>query len=201
MFRFSKALLVLTCLFLCSCAHQKDTAEPRRYLEPRFSQEQPIELLVSKVDVVSDFTPSFTRPNVEHLFPVSVERAAKVWATDRLEAADFSSNRTAEFIIKDASVTETEEKAPDIFRKDNLKYRATLSAVLKVVESNGSTAQTSLEAWRELGIPSDTPIEQKEVYWHEMVQNLMSDFDTKMQQNIEQYLNMYVKNNTSVFEY
>ena len=201
MFRFSKVLVAFVCFVLCSCAHQKDTAEPKRYFEPRFTDEKPIELLVNKVEIISEFTPSFTRPNVEHLFPVSIERAAKVWATDRLDAVDFSSNRIAEFIIKDASVTETEEKAPDIFRKDNLKYRATLSAVLKVVEVNGATAQTSLEAWRELGIPSDTPIAQKEIYWHEMVQNLLNDFNTKMQQNIEQYLNMYVRNNSSVFEY
>lgn len=188
-------------LLLGACATQKETAEPKRYFEPRFNDEKPIELLVRKVDIVSDFSPSFTRPNVEHLFPVSLERAARVWATDRLQAADFSSNREAEFIIRDASVTETEEKAQDIFHKDSLKYRATLSTVLKVIDANGSTAQTSIEAWRELGIPIDTPLEQKEKYWHEMVEKLMNDYNAKMQQNIEQYLNMYVKDSTSIFEY
>ena len=82
-----------------------------------------------------------------------------------------------------------------------LRYRATLNVVLKVIEANGSTAQTSIEAWRELGIPVDTPIDQKEKYWNEMVQNLMSDFNARMYQNIEQYLNMYVKDSTSIFEY
>ena len=154
-----------------------------------------------KVDIVSDFSPSFTRPNVEHLFPISLERAARVWATDRLQAVDFASNREAEFIIKDASVTETEEKAQDIFHKDSLKYRATLSTVLRVIDANGSTAQTSIEAWRELGMPIDTPLEQKEKYWHEMVEKLMNDYNAKMQQNIEQYLNMYLKDSTSIFEY
>lgn len=188
-------------LILSACAAQKETAEPKRYLEPRFTEQAPIELLVSKVDITSEFSPSFTRPNVEHLFPISLERAARIWATDRLKAVDFSSNRTAEFIIKDASVTETEEKATDIFHKDSLKYRAVLSTVLKVVDANGSTAQTSLEAWRELGMPIDTPLDQKEKYWHEMVQKLMSEYNEKMKENIEQYLNMYVKDSTSIFEY
>ena len=76
-----------------------------------------------------------------------------------------------------------------------------LSTILKITDANGSTAQTYIEAWRELGIPVDTPIDQKEKYWHEMVQKLMTDFNAKMQENIEQYLNMYVKNSTSVFEY
>ena len=197
---FLKRLAVAAVLILSDCASQKEVAEPRRYVEPRFNNEKPIALEVNKINIVSDFSPSFTRPNVEHLFPISLERAARIWATDRLEAADFSVNRTADFIIEDASVTETEEKAQDLFHKDSLKYRATLSTILKITDANGSTAQTSIEAWRELGIPVDTPIDQKEKYWHEMVQKLMTDFNAKMQENIEQYLNMYVKNSTSVFE-
>ena len=196
-----KHILLAFVMLLSACASQKETAEPKRYLEPRFNNEPKIELLVNKIDITSEFSPSFTKPNVEHLFPVSLERAARVWATDRLQAVDFSVNRTAEFVIKDASVTETEEKAKDLFHKDSLKYRATLSTVLKVVDANGSTAQTSIEAWRELGIPIDTPLEQKEKYWHEMVQKLMNDYNVKMQENIEQYLNMYVKDSTSIFEY
>lgn len=196
-----KSSCLAVMLVLSACATQKETAEPKRYFEPRFNEQAPIELLVNKVDITSEFSPSFTRPNVEHLFPISLERAARIWATDRLKAVDFASNRTAEFIIKDASVTETEEKASDIFHKDSLKYRAVLSTVLRVVDANGSTAQTSLEAWRELTMPIDTPLDQKEKYWHEMVQKLMAEYDAKMQENIEQYLNMYVKNSTSIFEY
>ncbi|MBR2299877.1 MAG: hypothetical protein IJ870_04815 [Alphaproteobacteria bacterium] len=201
MLKFSRILTVITILILSACASNKEVAEPRRYKEPRFNEQAPIELLVSKVNITSEFSPSFTRPYVEHLFPISLERAARIWATDRLEAADFSANRTADFIIKDASVTEREEKAQDLFHKDSLKYRATLSVVLRVTDANGSTAQTSIEAWRELGIPADTQIDQKEKYWNEMLQKLMADFNAKMQENIEQYLNMYVKNSTAIFEY
>ena len=201
MFKYCRFLAFIAFSLLAACASNKDVGETRRYVEPRFNTEQPIDLLVSKVDIVSDFSPSFTRPNVEHLFPISLERAARIWATDRLRASDFASGRIADFIIEDASVTETAEKAKDLFHKDSLKYRATLSVILKITDPNGSTAQTSIEAWRELGIPADTQIDQKEKYWHEMVQKLMADFNKKMQENIEHYLNMYVKNSTSVFEY
>jgi hypothetical protein len=201
MLRYCRFLVLFCFAFLVACAGNQDVGETRRYVEPRFNDQDPIELLVNKIDIVSDFSPSFTRPNVEHLFPISLERAARIWATDRLHASDFASGRIADFIIEDASVTETEEKAQDIFHKDSLKYRATLSVVLKITDPNGSTAQTSIEAWRELGIPADTQIDQKEKYWHEMVQKLMNDFNKKMQENIEHYLNMYVKNSTSVFEY
>ena len=99
--------LIFSSLFLFSCTSTSDIdAVPLKYCEPRFQTMDPIELNVEKVEIVSEFIPSFTRPNVEHLFPVSIEKAAKLWAEDRLKADGFSSNRIAEFIIKDASVTE-----------------------------------------------------------------------------------------------
>ncbi len=189
-------------VFLSACAGNQDVAETRRYVEPRFDDQPKIELEVNKIDVVSEFTPSFTRPNVEHLFPVSIEKSARIWARDRLEAVDFSSNRVAEFIIKDASVTEVEEKASQMFHKDSLKYRATLSIVLKISSANGqSQAQTSIEAWRELTMPIDTSIEDKEKYWNEMVYKLFEEFNLRMEENIHQYLNMYVKDNQVIREY
>lgn len=202
MFNLNKLWGFAVLLCLAGCAGNTEVAEPRRFTEPRFDNQKPVELLVSKIDVISEFTPSFTRPNVEHLFPVSIEKAAKIWANDRLEAADFSSNRIAEFIIKDASVTEQEEKASQLFHKDSLKYRATLAVVLKISSPNGqSQAQTSIEAWRELTMPIDTSIEDKEKYWNEMVYKLFEEFNVKMEENIRNYLNMYVKNNQLIYEF
>jgi hypothetical protein len=190
-------------LFLFSCSTTSDTdAVPLKYSEPRFQTTAPIELNVEKVDVVSEFVPSFTRPNVEHLFPVSIEKAAKLWAKDRLKADGFSSNRVAEFVIKDASVTEEIEKSEEFLQKDRLKYRANLSVVLKVTDKeNLSAAETTIDAWRELRMPVDTKIADKEKYWNDMVYKLFDEFDKRMEQNINEYLNMYVKNNYSIKEY
>lgn len=196
-------MLVFSSLFLLSCASTSDVdAVPLKYSEPRFQTSAPIELDVEKVEVVSEFIPSFTRPNVEHLFPVSIEKAAKLWAEDRLKADGFSSNRIAEFIIKDASVTEEVEKSEELLQKDRLKYRANLSVVLKITDkSNMSAAETSIDAWRELRIPVDTKIAEKEKYWNDMVDKLFAEFNQRMEKNINEYLNMYVKNNYSIKEY
>ena len=142
------------------------------------------------MEVVSEFTPSFTRPNVEHLFPVSIEKTAKLWATDRLKAVDFSSDKQATFIIKDASVTEEVVKSDKLFEKDSLKYRAKLSVVLKVND-----------AWRELTIPVDTSIEDKERYWNSMVEKLFEEFNARMQININKYLNMYIADSQYIQDY
>ena len=186
---------------LAACA-STDEAVPQKYNEPLLCFPVILNLKVNKVEVVSEFTPSFTRPNVEHLFPVSIEKTAKLWATDRLKAVDFSSDKQATFIIKDASVTEEVVKSDKLFEKDSLKYRAKLSVVLKINDPyNFSSAETSLEAWRELTIPVDTSIEDKERYWNSMVEKLFEEFNARMQMNINKYLNMYIADSQYIQDY
>jgi hypothetical protein len=203
MSKLKNLVLVFFSLFLVSCSTTSDTdAVPLRYSEPRFQTTAPIELNVEKINIVSEFIPSFTRPNVEHLFPVSIEKSAKMWAEDRLKADGFSSNRIAEYIIKDASVTEEVEKSEEFLQEDRLKYRANLSVVLKVTDTtNFSAAETTINAWRELRMPVDTKIAEKEKYWNDMVHKVFDEFNRRMEQNINEYLNMYVKNNYSIKEY
>ena len=139
---------------------------------------------------------------MEHLFPVSIEKTAKLWAADRLKAVDLASDKQATFIIKDASVTEEVVKSDKIFEKDSLKYRARLSVVLTISDPyNFSSAETSLEAWRELTIPVDTTIEDKERYWNSMVEKLFDEFNARMQMNINKYLNMYIADSDYIQDY
>ena len=193
-----KSIMLIFCsLFLFSCTSTADTdAVPLKYNEPRFQTKAPIVLDVEKVDVISEFVPSFTRPNVEHLFPVSIEKTAMNWANDRLKAVDFSSNKQATFTVKDATVTEEVEKSEELLQKDRLKYRANLSVLLRITDkSNMGIAETTIDAWRELRLPADTKIADKEKYWNDMVNNLMKDFNNRMEGNVHQYLGTYVKNN------
>lgn len=179
----------------CATLFPQDDDPLQTYSEPRFNTSDPIQLKVSKIEVISEFTPSFTRPNVEHLFPVSIEKTAKTWARDRLKAADFSSPKIAQVIIRDASVTEEMERNQQLFNKDRVKYKASLVVVVKIYDpSNMSRAETEVQAWRELIIPADTDISEKEKYWNGMVTKLFEEFNTKMTANIHQYLNMYVIN-------
>ena len=172
-----------------------NNGEIARYSEPRFESEKPIELKVNKINIISEFTPSFTRPNVEHLFPVSIEKTAKLWAQDRLKAGDYSSKKIAEVIIKDASVTEELEESVQIFERDKVKYSARLVVNVKITDPESlAQASTEVEAWRSLTIPADTDIATKEVYWNGMVQKLFDDFNSKMTANIHQYLNAFVIN-------
>lgn len=188
-------------LLLNACTTMNNnTAMPERFSDLHFDNKAPIPLTVKTVEIKSEFTPSFTRPNVEHLLPVSIEKTAKTWAKERLEATDFSSDRVAEFIIQDASVTETEEKSGQLLMKDKLKYHASLKVLLRVVE-NQTSAATEVGVWRDLTMAMDTDIEDKEQHWNEMVIKLFKVFDENMEKNIHQSLNMYVKDNQTIANY
>lgn len=200
MITFKKLFALSALVLLCSCAHYNDTAETPKFTEIRFQDESPIVLEVGQIEIKSEFTPTFQRPNVEHLFPVSIEKSARLWATDRLKASGEPADRTAEFIIKDASVTEEEVPSEKAFYKDNLHYKAVLSVVLRINTPDAHT-QTAMESWREISIPVDTSIENKEIAWSKMTDKLMESFNQSMENNIRQYLNMYVKDNRVIFEY
>ncbi len=194
--------LSLILFVISACASTDEMPAPQKFKEQHFDNQQALDLKVNKIEVVSEFMPSFTRPNVEHLFPISIEKTAMNWGNDKLRATDFSSTKKATFTIKDASVTEEIIKAEKLFEKDSLKYRARLAVTLKVSDTaKFSTAETSLEAWRELTIPVDTPIDQKEVYWKDMVDKLFHEFDLRMQANIHKYLNMYVDSSQYITDY
>ena len=183
-------------LTLSACSTLFGTSDDlSKYNEPRYQNETPIELNVNKIDIISEFTPSFTRPNVEHLLPVSIEKTAKLWGQDRLKAADFSSPKIAEVIIKDASVTEEIEEGSQIFEQDKVKYSARLVVSVKVSDPTSmSQASTDVEAWRSLTIPASTDIVKKEEYWNSMVEKLFNDFNERMTSEINQNLNAFIKN-------
>lgn len=198
--KFNKIILSLLVVGLIpACSLFEKEKEVETYSDLRFRNKPKIELNVKKVNIVSEFTSTFRRPNVEYLFPISIEKTAKNWAEDRLSATNYSSDKVATFVIRDASVTEELEKSDKAFVKDRIKYKAKLNILLKVHdERNLSNAQTEIEAWRELTIPADTSITEKEIYWNGMVEKLFGEFDERFEQNIYQYLNMYVKNNVYV---
>ena len=187
---------------LSACSTLFGTDEVAQFKEPRFQNETPIELKVNKIDIISEFTPSFTRPNVEHLLPISIEKTAKLWGEDRLKAADFASSKIAEVIIKDASVTEELEESDQIFEQDKVKYSARLVVSVKISDPDTmSQASTDVEAWRSLTIPASTDIATKEKYWNSMVEKLFNDFNERMTTEVQQNLNAFIKNQEIVPTY
>ncbi|MDR1026720.1 MAG: hypothetical protein LBL47_04900 [Lactobacillus sp.] len=183
----------LAILLVASCGLFMDPV-PEESTPVISSTIEPIQLKVRSIDVVSEFAPTFTRPNIEHLLPVSIERNARAWARERLEAVEPHSTKVATFIIKDASMTEEFEKSDSILRKDRNNYRATLSIVLKIADTEKvSSAETSTTVWKELGIPADLTIEHKEAHWNRMIREMFEQFNEAMTNGVEKNLGQYVR--------
>lgn len=188
-------------LSLFSCGFFQPPLPETEFTRP-LRMTDPIRLKVKTIEIVSEFSPSFTRPNIEHLLPTSIERNARTWARENLEAVEPHSTRIASFIIKDASMTEHYEKSDSLLRRSQDVYKANLNIVLRIQDTEKlSSAETQINAWKELSIPADSSLEQKEAYWNKMIKDLFQNFDVAMQKSIEQNLSQYVADNTHIQRY
>ena len=105
--------------------------------------------------------------------------------------------------IDEEEIKEDKKRVAEFIEKKRRRERTQRKlTVTKVTDkTNLSAAETTINAWRELRMPVDTKIADKEKYWNDMVYKLFDEFNKRMEQNINEYLNMYVKNNYSIKEY
>lgn len=173
-----------------------------QYKPIKFSNKENIIFNANRIEVISKFSPSYIRPNVEHLSPISIEKTAKNWAKDRLLANNFTAGEYVKFIINDASITEEFNKSSSIFRKNTISYLAKINVTIQVMNKNNSVlAETTTDAWRRATITDGSPITDKENLWYELIENLFSQYDTKQVQTIGQYLNLYLQKSKLIKEY
>ena len=194
----SRALRPLVAAFALGLTLAACESPPPRptYPDIRFTDEQPIRLAVSAVDVQSDFKPTFQSPHVEHLFPVPPERAAENWAHDRLQAGGGAAR--ARFTIQDASVTETElkkksEGVTGAFTKEPAeRYDASLQAKLDIVDDHGMAVRTvTVKVARSQEVLEGITPNDRDNTWYAMTKALMADFDKQMSAEISAHFGGY----------
>jgi hypothetical protein len=176
-----------------------ETPPPRpSFADIRFTQQPPIRLAVSAVEVKSDFMPSFQPPHVEHLYPVPPARAMENWARDRLVAA--GGDARARFVIEDASVTEAELKKKEegitgAFTKEPAqRYDAVVQATLEILDARGLAVRTAtVKASRSQTVLEGITPNDREKAWYNMTKELMADFDHQMSAEISGHFGGYFK--------
>jgi hypothetical protein len=186
------AIAVLAGLAAC------DTAPPRpTYPDIHFTNETPIRLAVSVVDVRNDYKPTFQSPHVEHLFPVPPAQAAENWAHDRLQAGGGAAV-SARFTIQEASVIETQlpkksEGISGAFKKEATeRYDATLRAMLEIVDARGFALRTvTTKVVRSQSVLEGITPNERDQTWYDMTKALMADFDQQMSAEISANLGGY----------
>jgi hypothetical protein len=182
----TRACLALAAiLLLAACA-----PVPQRPVFPdiRFTDRPPMRIDAASIDVIREFRAPLQPPFVDHLFPVTPERAMENWAQDRLQPS--GTTRRVQARITDASVREIAlPKTPGIrgtFTTDQAqRYDAQVAMTVDLLDERGVAQRTvSAKAARSQTIPEGiTPVERDRV-WYELTRALMTEFDQEMESQI-----------------
>jgi len=158
-----------------------------------------IRLNVANVLVKSNYKGLMEPPYAEQRFPTPPERALFDWALTRLVAVGGKEYAAvAQFEIDEASVIETKLKKTEGFRamltyEPTARYDATAVARLNIKNAeNGASGNIRVTAQRSIEVSENATLAQREEAWMVLVENLMADFNTQMELQINGYLSRWV---------
>ncbi|SBW02663.1 conserved exported hypothetical protein [uncultured Alphaproteobacteria bacterium] len=163
------------------------------YPDIRFTNVDPLVINALRVEISSDYRPTFTPPNVEHLMPISPERMARQWALDRLQPLR-SGTAVARFNILDARVTETKLTTTQGIKgaftdEPGERYDAELRVRFSLDDpARAYHGEVETSVRRSLTVQKDASLNEREKVWYELVEKLGSDFDAAMANNLRNYL-------------
>jgi len=175
-----------------------ETAPPAKPVtDVSFTHLPPIALNVARIEVVSEYRPTYAKPNVEHLFPVTPASALERWANERLRP--LGNAGVARFVIMDASVTETA-----LERKKGLvglvtieqaeRYDGAVRARIEVVDAKGTSGGgASAYATRYQTVAEGASPNDRRKVWLDLVTGMMGDFNTEMERNVREVLGNFVR--------
>jgi hypothetical protein len=185
------ALLAVATL-LTACA---DAPKGPSYPQVRFTDKPAISFSASSVDISSTYRAPLREPNVDHLFPVSLESTARNWASDRLNAAG-GPNRLR-YIVTDASAIEekldTTKGIKGAFTTDQSeRYTAQISVRLEVINSHGNVVgEAEVTVKRSHTVAEDYTVNQRNQIWYDMNRDLGADLNEKLEAEIVKSLSPY----------
>jgi hypothetical protein len=168
-----------------------DTPPARnRFPELTYGHLGRFRLDVERIDVVSEFKSDYQPPHIEQSLPVSPEQTMRRWAADRLIASG-SSGRYAQFVIQDASVTDTPlprtEGLKGAFTTDQTnRYDASFAARLEIRAERGNfgAGTASAQAKRSRTIPEGITLAARDRVWFELVEATMNDLNAELDRQI-----------------
>jgi hypothetical protein len=186
--------LLCSALILAAC----ESGPPPRPAFPdiRFTGKPPLRIDAAGVDIERVFRSSLQTPQVEHLFPVTPERAMENWALDRLEPVGTS--RRVRVRIVDASVKEVELPKTSgmrgAFTTDQAqRYDASAEMTVDLMGDRGFPERSvSAKASRSRSVPEGITPNDREKVWYELTEALMADLDTELERQIRANFGFYL---------
>jgi hypothetical protein len=173
------------------------TAPPRPdFPDLRFTAEPPLQIDVASLEVQPAFQMTFREPHVEHLFPVTPERALENWAHDRLRPV----GRAGRVVVKilNASVVETDlpvdQSLTGTFTtQPSERYDLAIEATVQAYDPNGLIARTAnVRTARSQSVLQGITPNERDRTWYDMTKAAMVDFDRQMESEIRANFGLYL---------
>ncbi len=178
---------------LSGCASEPPLSGPMAQIG--FSNLPALWFKAVRIDVRSTYKMSLDPPHAEYRMPTSPERALRDWALRRLQAAGGEGDVSlGEFMIEDASVIKTRLKKSGGL-KGLLTYEPTVRYVARAAARftlknpvSGARGSARAAARRSIEIRENATLAQREQAWLGLVEDLMADFNARMEKEIRTYL-------------
>lgn len=193
-----KKILIIALMFaLASCqdAPQTFKAAPFSFEVNRVA---PIHVNVARIVVVENYKPPMRAPFVEHDFPVAPANAVRKWVDTRLKASGTSG--VLEVLIEDASVKEvplvkTEGIKGLLTNDQDARYDAKLSVTFRLFTGTQaiSNASADVEISRSRTISEKTTVNERQAIYHQMLWEMMLDFERESNARFTSYFGPYLK--------
>ncbi|MCW8835934.1 MAG: hypothetical protein OQJ99_06170 [Rhodospirillales bacterium] len=190
-------LVLATALVMVSTAGCATSLPSNDQPELSYSHLGAYRLDVSSIEVVSHFKPTLEAPNIEHRFPTPPEKALRQWANDRLAAK--GTRGTAQFVIRDASVTESRlpirKGVSGLFHKEQSeRYEGKVDVVLRILDSGGhEVAYVEGKATHSTTAGEDLSINEREALWFRLTETMLNDLDRQLDTGIRTHFGPYMQ--------
>lgn len=144
------------------------------------TDERPIELNAGAVRVDSTVMRYDRKPHIEESLPVSPAEALEEWANHRFEAAEITSPVTVVMRIRQADMTEREEKGANWYTLDNYTYRLTYQVTMSFEQEGRILYKHSVEGWESSSLPQRSSMADKESVWLKMMNAMIRKVNQQM---------------------
>lgn len=194
MVRFMRPTFVAALLVLAGCNTPPPVA---KFPDITYAHMAPIQLDVKRIEVVWAYAPPYAPPNVDHLFPTPPGKAAERWAYDRLKAV--GKEGYARFIIRDASVTETNLRktggvAGALTTDQAVRYDGVIDVELQLQDDLGQRdGRVTARATMSQTAPEDATINQTEQIWFDMTEAMMKQINVQLETAILTHLQPFLR--------
>ena len=146
-----------------------------------FAGQPPTPVTVRTIEIVDEYVPPKSLPNVEHAAPTPPYKAVRLWTNERLKAVGESGYLRVG--IRDAHIV---ERAAG----DQVTYLGRIDVALDADGGNptGTGAQTTgsgeVTVTRQVTVDKDLDLAAKERVWDDMTRQMMVEFSADMQRTL-----------------